>query len=233
MGLITIHLVIGVGLLILTLLVFFLSITNIMTLANLYIIVGTISFVVSIVTAIVLVTKFINQPVAHGFFSYSDILASSLLSLGLLLDGFIPFSPIFEVPCYQYILIYSLFVVPIVTSFFSVLGLAIERFQAFAVYRDTTVMSRKFSIAWFISSWLIAVCFVLILKGQFEDNVDSKMMLEVEAQRIVPASQIFPGPHSKPFIDFLNEETDLSDWPWPVLNNIETSGIVVNNPGMF
>ena len=84
MGLITIHLVIGVGLLILTLLVFFLSITNIMTLANLYIIVGTISFVVSIVTAIVLVTKFINQPVAHGFFSYSDILSSALLSLAAL-----------------------------------------------------------------------------------------------------------------------------------------------------
>ena len=233
MGLITIHLVVGVGLLILTLLVFFLSITNIMTLANLYIIVGTISFVVSIVTAIVLVTKFINQPVAHGFFSYSDILASSLLSLGLLLDGFIPFSPIFEVPCYQYILIYSLFLVPIVTSFFSVLGLAIERFQAFAVYRDTTVMSRKFSIAWFISSWLIAVCFVLILKGQFEDNVDSKITLEVEGQRIVPASQIFPGPHSKPFMDFLHEDTDLSGWPRPVLNNIETPGIVVDNPGMF
>ena len=235
MGLITIHLVIGVGLLILTLLVFFLSITNIMTLANLYIIVGTISFVVSIVTAIVLVTKFINQPVAHGFFSYSDILASSLLSLGLLLDGFIPFSPIFEVPCYQYILIYSLFVVPIVTSFFSVLGLAIERFQAFAVYRDTTVMSRKFSIAWFISSWLIAVCFVLILKGQFEDNdVDSKITLEAGDQsRIVPASQIFPGPHSKPFMDFLHEEIDFSGWPRPVLSNMETPGIVVDNPGMF
>ena len=232
MGLITIHIVIGVGLLILILLAIFNSISTNMTLANLYIIVGTISFVVSIVTDIVLVTKFINQPVAHGFFSYSDILASSLLSLGLLLDGFIPFSPIFEVPCYQYILIYSLFVVPIVTSFFSVLGMAIERFQAFAVYRDTSVISRKFSIAWFISSWLIAVCFVLILKGQFEDNVDSKITLEVEGQ-IVPASQIFPGPHSKPFMDFLHEETDLSGWPRPVLNNIETPGIVVDNPGMF
>ena len=218
MGLITIHLVIGVGLLILTLLVSFFSITAVMTLANLYIIVGTISFVVSIVTAIVLVTKFINHPVAHGFFSYSDILASSLLSLGLLLDGFIPFSPIFDVPCYQYTLIYSLFVVPIVTSFFSVLGMAIERFQAFAVYRDTSVMSRKFSIAWFLSSWLIAVCFVLILFGQFEMNIDTKIN-KGERVHYVPASQIFPGPHSKPFIDFIHE--------------VETEGEVVDIAGMF
>ena len=228
MGLITIHLVIGVGLLILTLLVSFLSISTIMTLANLYIIVGTISFVVSIVTAIVLVTKFINHPVAHGFFSYSDILASSLLSLGLLLDGFIPFSPIFEVPCYQYILIYSLFIVPIITSFFSVLGMAIERFQAFAVYRDTSVMSRKFSIAWFLSSWLIAICFVIILFGQFDPNIQSEIS-EVEGEdgnppnvpgmlKFVPASQIFPGPHSKPFVDFLHEEA---------------TGEIVDVPGRF
>ena len=37
-----------------------------------YIIIGAISFVTSVVTTIVLGTKFINQPAAHGFFSYSD-----------------------------------------------------------------------------------------------------------------------------------------------------------------
>ena len=41
--------------------------------------------------------------------------------------------------------------------------MAIERFQAFAVYRDTSVMSKKFSIAWFVASWLIAICFVVIM----------------------------------------------------------------------
>ena len=56
-------------------------------------------------------------------------------------------------------------------SFFSVLGMAIERFQAFAVYRDTSVMSKKFSIAWFFASWLIAICFVVILIGQITDKV--------------------------------------------------------------
>ena len=193
MGMVTIHLVVGVGILILVLFLCFFSYSIVMSLANLYIIVGAISFVTSIITAIVLVTKFINQPVAHGFFSYSDILASALLSLGMLLDGFIPFTPTFDVPCYQvagellptcpilifchlqYALVYSLFVVPIVTSFFSVLGMAIERFQAFAVYRDTSVMSKKFSIAWFVASWLIAVCFVVILLGKVTQKLSTKI----------------------------------------------------------
>ena len=61
------------------------------------------------------------------------------------------------------------------TSFFSVLGMAIERFQAFAVYRDTSVMSKKFSIAWFVASWLIAVCFVVILLGKVTQKLSTKI----------------------------------------------------------
>ena len=129
MGLVTIHLVIGVGVLILPLFLVFFSLSTVMSLANLYIMIGSISFVTSVVTTIILVTKFINQPAAHGFFSYSDAMASALLSLGLLLDGVIPFVPTIDIPCYQYALIYSLFIIPIITSFFSVLGMAIERFQ--------------------------------------------------------------------------------------------------------
>ena len=215
MGMVTIHLVVGVGILILTLFLgTFWNCIN-MNLANLYIIVGAISFVTSVITAIVLVTKFINQPVAHGFFSYSDILSSVLFSLGLLLNGVLPFNPTFDVPCYQYVLVYSLFVVPMITSFFSVLGMAIERFQAFAVYRDTSVMSKKFSIAWFVASWLIAVCFVVILNGQLKDSrsdltedgcqvpigtvehLSNQPFLKDRGKNFVLASQIFPGPHSE------------------------------------
>ena len=58
-----------------------------MDLASLYIILGSISFVTSVVTLGVLIKKFIDQPAAHGFFVYSDTIASALLSLGLLLDG--------------------------------------------------------------------------------------------------------------------------------------------------
>ena len=202
---VTIHLVVGVGILILTLFLGSFSLCVDMNLSNLYIIVGAISFVTSVITAIVLVTKFINQPVAHGFFSYSDILSSVLFSLGLLLNGVLPFAPIFDVPCYQYVLVYSLFVVPMITSYFSVLGMAIERFQAFAVYRDTSVMSKKFSIAWFVASWLIAICFVVILLGQLDDKgeltedseqLSNQPFLKDRGQNFVLASQIFPGPHS-------------------------------------
>ena len=203
MGLVTIHLVIGVGVLILPLFLVFFSLSTVMSLANLYIMIGSISFVTSVVTTIILVTKFINQPAAHGFFSYSDAMASALLSLGLLLDGVIPFVPTIDIPCYQYALIYSLFIIPIITSFFSVLGMAIERFQAFAVYRDTSAVTKKFSIAWFLSSWTLAVCFVVILIGQIEDtgksipvNVESSKHI-MEQRKFVWASQIFPGPHSQ------------------------------------
>ena len=58
-----------------------------MDLASLYIILGSISFITSVVTLGVLIKKFIEQPAAHGFFVYSDTIASALLSLGLLLDG--------------------------------------------------------------------------------------------------------------------------------------------------
>jgi len=195
--------VIGVGVLILPLFLVFFSLSTVMSLANLYIMIGSISFVTSVVTTIILVTKFINQPAAHGFFSYSDAMASALLSLGLLLDGVIPFVPTIDIPCYQYALIYSLFIIPIITSFFSVLGMAIERFQAFAVYRDTSAVTKKFSIAWFLSSWTLAVCFVVILIGQIEDtgksisvNVESSKHI-MEQRKFVWASQIFPGPHSQ------------------------------------
>ena len=66
------------------------------------------------------------------------------------------------------IAIYSLFIIPMITSFFSVLGMAIERFQAFAVYRDTRVLTKRFSVAWFLSSWTLAICFVVILKFQLK-----------------------------------------------------------------
>ena len=35
-------------------------------------------------TTVVLVTKFVNQPAAHGSFAYSDTAAAALMSLGLL-----------------------------------------------------------------------------------------------------------------------------------------------------
>ena len=84
----------------------------------------------------------------HSFFS-------ALMSLGLLLDGVLYLLPRQDTPCYQYKLIYGLFIVPIITSFFSVLGMAIERFQAFALYRDRRKLTRRFSIAWFMASWTL------------------------------------------------------------------------------
>ena len=217
MGMVTIHLVVGVGVLILPLFLVFFSLSTVMSLATLYIMIGAISFVTSVVTTIILVTKFINQPAAHGFFSYSDTMASALLSLGLLLDGVIPFVPTIDIPCYQYALIYSLFIVPIITGFFSVLGMAIERFQAFAVYRDTSVVTRKFSIAWFLSSWTLAICFVVILVGQIEETgqqipwngENSKHILE--QRKFVLASQIFPGPHSQIWYNELEEAIKVNE----------------------
>ena len=74
MGVVTLHLVIGIGVFILPL--FLLSFGfMIMTISHIYILIGSISFVASVLTTIVLVTKFVNQPAAHGFFAYSDTIA--------------------------------------------------------------------------------------------------------------------------------------------------------------
>ena len=74
MGIITLHLVIGFGVIILPLFLL-LCIVFTLKMAHLFILIGAISFVASVLTTIVLVTKFVNQPAAHGFFSYSDTFA--------------------------------------------------------------------------------------------------------------------------------------------------------------
>ena len=74
MGMVTLHLVIGIGVFILP--IFILTFGFIvMTLAHIYIVIGSVSFVASVLTTIILVTKFVNQPAAHGFFAYSDTIA--------------------------------------------------------------------------------------------------------------------------------------------------------------
>ena len=65
----------------------------------------------------------------------------------------------------------GVFVVAIVTGFFSVLGMAIERFHMFAVVRDYSAIKRKFSIIWFLSSWTLSIVFVIILLPQIRDQV--------------------------------------------------------------
>ena len=95
------------------------------------------------------------------------IFFSALMSLGLMLDGILYLLPNHDTPCYQYKLIYGLFIVPIITGFFSVLGMAIERFQVFALYRDRRRLTRKFSIAWFMASWTLgqqSLCFLFYLQ---------------------------------------------------------------------
>ena len=74
MGMVTLHLVIGVGVFILPLFLLLFSLVA-MSLAHLYIVIGSVSFIASVLTTVVLVTKFVNQPEAHGFFAYSDTIA--------------------------------------------------------------------------------------------------------------------------------------------------------------
>lgn len=79
MGMITLHLVIGVGVFLLPLFLLFFSLAT-LNLAHLYIVIGSISFVASVLTTIILVTKFVNQPEAHGYFAYSDTIARYLIT---------------------------------------------------------------------------------------------------------------------------------------------------------
>ena len=158
-------------------------------LATLYIILGSISFVACILTFVVLIKKFIDRPLPHCFFSYSDTIASALLSLALLLDGIIGLVPaIVQQSCYHFKLLNGLFVVAIVTGFFSVLGISIERFHMFAVVKDYSAIRRKFSIFWFLSSWTLSIVFVIILLPQIQDKEPVSYRLRL----VYP----LPTPHS-------------------------------------
>ena len=171
-------------------------------LGHLYIVIGSISFLTCVVTLLVLIKKFLAQP-PPSFFSYSDIIASSLFSLALLMDGVIALVPAVSNvdECYHLKLLYGLFVVAIVTGFFSVLGMSIERFHVFAVVRDYSTIKRKFSIIWFLSSWTLSIVFVIILLPQIRDTDPHPHFRGASAgynqeHKFVPASAIFPGPHS-------------------------------------
>ena len=74
MGMVTLHLVIGVGVFILPIFLLLFSFLT-WSLADMYIVIGSVSFVVSVLTTIILVTKFVNQSTAHGYFAYSDTIA--------------------------------------------------------------------------------------------------------------------------------------------------------------
>ena len=102
-------------------------------------------------------------------------LCSALFSLGLLLDGILYYIP--KEKCYQEKLIWGLFIVPIIISFYSVLGLAIERFQTFALYQqDRRKLTRGFSVAWSFASWTLAICLLVILLSNFSplDNNNTR-----------------------------------------------------------
>ena len=179
-------------------------------LGHLYIVIGIISFLTCVVTLFVLIKKFLAQP-PPSFFSYSDIIASSLFSLALLMDGVIGLVPAVSNidECYHLKLLYGLFVVAIVTGFFSVLGMSIERFHVFAVVRDYSTIKRKFSIIWFLSSWTLSIVFVIILLPQIRDNDPHPHFRGASAgyqqHKFVPASAIFPGPHSVTPYDVHNQ----------------------------
>ena len=99
------------------------------------------------------------------------------MSLGLLLHGIITPDVTMgkqKFDCWQYKMRYGLYIVPIITSFLGVLGMAIERFQAFALYRDRRRLTRRFSIAWFIASWTFALCFLFVLLAQIKEMPENE-----------------------------------------------------------
>ena len=63
------------------------------------------------------------------------------------------------------------------------------------------VLTKRFSISWFLSSWILALCFVVILVNQIEPNGDrmkagekaGKTPMHVNELKYVRASEIFPG----------------------------------------
>lgn len=82
MGMLTMHLVVGVGILMPLFLLSF-SYYN-LDLPHVYMILGLIIFVSSIFTTIILLTKFINHGSAgHGFFAYSDTFSRLDINISL------------------------------------------------------------------------------------------------------------------------------------------------------
>ena len=63
------------------------------------------------------------------------------------------------------------------------------------------VLTKRFSISWFLSSWILALCFVVILVNQIEPNNSMKAgektgntpLHAVHQEKYVRASEIFPG----------------------------------------
>ena len=62
------------------------------------------------------------------------------------------------------------------------------------------VLTKRFSVSWFLSSWTVALCFVVILVKQLDSHDHSKDMSNVKNHQhqhrqefYLRASEIFPG----------------------------------------
>jgi hypothetical protein len=104
--------------------------------------------------------------------------------------------------------------------------MSIERFQTFALYRDRRRLTKNFSIAWFMASWSLALCFLVILLAQIsekgpddDDNDDDDSNgIRSAGDDGAPGTQqfyinlldmdLFPGPHSEKRSRQLKEEEE-------------------------
>lgn len=133
--------------------------------AVLYIFVGGLGFLLNIIASTFL-TKLTQKPLKPlTVYGLSDTLCGTLTGISLLCDGCVYIANVaYRNSCSRYFLIYTLVLLPVVTSSFSALGIATENYRMSVVARPRARhWRRRLSTAWCLASWVIAGGFVIVV----------------------------------------------------------------------
>ncbi|XP_076044914.1 uncharacterized protein LOC143027513 [Oratosquilla oratoria] len=137
--------------------------------ASLYIFVGGLGFLLNMTAAVFLINKHHHTILPLAIYGLSDTLAGTVAGIGLFIDGCLYFSNLtYSSTCYRYFLTYTLLMFPLVTSNFSALGVAIERYRAIVNLERSENTYKLFSVVWTMVSWFTALAFVIVLWGHTE-----------------------------------------------------------------
>nr|XP_053642946.1 uncharacterized protein LOC128695989 [Cherax quadricarinatus] len=134
---------------------------------TLYIITGVLEFLLNLRALTFLISNPQRPIMPIIIYGLSDTLSGALAGVGLLCDGCLYFANLlYSNSCARYFLIYSLLLFPLVTSSFSALGVAIERYQGILTASShSDSFLRTFSLMWVMTSWFIALAFMIVLRG--------------------------------------------------------------------
>ncbi|XP_064089856.1 uncharacterized protein LOC135203815 [Macrobrachium nipponense] len=140
--------------------------------ASIHILIGGLGLLLN-VAATIFTIKRVKRPLnTTVIYKISDTISGAIGSLLLFCDGFLYFgNSEYTYSCHRYFIIYFLVLFPIITSNFSILGVAIDHYLTAKndTFRSTSCQ-QVFRILWTATYWFTTAASIIILWGNTEKD---------------------------------------------------------------